>query len=70
MGVSVFKGQSSGRDSLTAGPVDARCLPGGMALVAPTAGVGTGVMFHSSIQGHKTHFSFDCDYCFKFDHPF
>lgn len=47
------KGQSSGGDGPTAGSVDARRLPGGVALVAPTAGAGPGATFCSSIQGHR-----------------
>ena len=52
-GSSALKGQSSGGDGPTAGPVDARPLPGGVALVAPTAGAGTGATFCSSIRGHR-----------------
>lgn len=39
--------------SQQAHPVGAPCLPGGVALVAPTAGAGTGATLRSSTQGHR-----------------
>lgn len=55
-GASGLQGQPSGRGSLAAGPVGAPCLPGGVALVAPTAGSGTGATLRSSTQGHRHDF--------------